>query len=174
MKLLLLLILFFVSCAPTESILKENVDFNFKEEGFLDPDTLQTIGEALYPALSEGIETQRVLCLKQALDVAKERSLRIMLHTNLNLPARKVTVNATATGTAQKDFDRDYPFPFSKRDLLHAEIDFMPLLDKGYIALQDTRTMEKCTVIFRIKGDDLPGEIRKYKLSFMPLVKPKL
>ena len=65
-------------------------------------------------------------------------------------------------------FDQDYPVRFSDRDLFLATIDFAPILQKGYIALQDTSDGNACTVVFRIQQTDLIDEVESIRLSFDP------
>lgn len=109
----------------------------------------------------------RRLCFSAAEQTARQRSLRVMLHTYFDLSANQATQLDLGTAT----FERDYPLSFTDRDLIRAELDFRALLDRGFIALQENRSRDACSVVFRIEstGDqDLPEEIRAVRLTFQP------
>jgi hypothetical protein len=99
--------------------------------------------------------------------MARVRALRVLLHAHFAIPAQ-----AAADLSGGGDFERDYPAVFSERDLLRAELDFAPLLRQGFLALQDSRSREVCSVVFRIEGTDLPARIRAFELSFVPERRP--
>lgn len=141
-------------CSPSEIIYKEHVIYNFTSEGFLMPDVLQTIGRADVTRLDAGLDAGRSRCLEEALYIAKNRALRVMFHTNLDIPGRGET------------FDADYPVIFSEREYIRGNVDFSPVLAKGYIALQDSRSSSSCVVVFRIMEKDLIQNIKKVNLTF--------
>ncbi|MCR9141102.1 MAG: hypothetical protein NXI24_02540 [bacterium] len=154
-------------CQPSRFLEKRHVTYNFQDEGFLSKHVLQTIGSTGVNETSRGTEGGRRLCLSAAERVARERSLRVMLHTRLDLISNQPTELELGSAT----FDRDYPFAFTPRDLIRAEVDFRALLNRGFIALQENRSRDACSVVFRIEsaGDrDLPAEIRAVRLTFQP------
>lgn len=150
-----------LACTPSAFIQKDRVDYNFQDEGFLSPDMIQTIGKARV----RGSEVKAdELCAASALGQAKRKALSIFLHTKFKLPSRKRTFSLQQGST----FPDDYPFPLTDRDYARAEVDFETLLNTGFIALQDTRQAETCTVVFRIRSDDLPGAVRRIQVTFRP------
>jgi len=146
-------------CTPSSVIYKENVIYNFSDEGFLAPDMLQTVGEAPVERYDAGIDAARTLCLEEAFYRARERALRVMLHTTLRIPA-------AATTQGRDSFESDYPVHFRETEYYRALIDFKKLIEKGYIALQDSRSTERCYVVFRLKQEKLAESIRSTKLTF--------
>ncbi|MEQ9365253.1 MAG: hypothetical protein RIF32_13485 [Leptospirales bacterium] len=156
-----------VGCQPSRFLEKRHVTYNFEEEGFLSNRVLQTIGQAGLSETTYGTEGARRLCLSAAEGVARERSLRVMLHTRLELSANQPAEIDFGSAT----FDRDYPLTFTARDMIRAEVDFRSILDRGFIALQENRGRDACSVVFRIESRsdaDLPAEIRAVRLSFQP------
>ena len=89
--------------------------------------------------------------------------MRICLHTNFRIPPAPARPRQ-----GRDDFDSLYPVKFTERDYIRAGIDLRPLLGRGFIALQDARSREECTIIFRVIGPDLPDRIRRFKLTFRP------
>ncbi len=164
-KILLLLTLLAANCQPSSFLVKQNVTYNFTTEGFLSPNVLQTVGQAeIESRRYGGSRAAHRLCLNTALRTAKERSLRVMLHTHFDVrPGQE-----RSSGVDSGDFARDYPLDFSERDLIRAELDFRDLLEQGFIALQDNRSRASCSVVFRIEGEDLPAQIRSVSLTFRP------
>lgn len=161
---LLLPVAFLVSaCATPDFFLKEYALYNLQDEGFLTPDLIQTIGRSDYPVDGYGLEGARRICTDEALQTARKRSLKILLHTYYNLPAIP-----SGQGVSASNFERDYPFPLTERDYIRAEIDFQSVLKRGYIALQDMRSSRNCTVVFRIYEKDLIHDIRNSQLTFQP------
>ncbi len=159
---------FAAHCQPSRFLEKRFVTYNFQDEGFLSNHVLQTVGQqSMNPQIHGGTDGARRLCLSAAERAARERSLRVMLHTRLNLQSNQPTELDFGAST----FERDYPLEFTARDMIRAELDFRPLLDRGFIALQENRSRDACSVVFRIesRGDlDLPAEIRAVRLSFQP------
>lgn len=155
------------ACTPSAFLRKREVTYNFKSEGFLDPHTLQTIGTAGRELSRAGEAAADRDCLNRAGATARARALRVLLHAHFEIPAQPA---ADLSGGG--DFERDYPAVFSERDLLRAELDFAPLLRQGFLALQDSRSREVCSVVFRIEGTDLPARIRAFELSFVPERRP--
>jgi len=158
------------SCQPSEFLRKEEVTYNFEDEGFLDRRTLQTLAEARIRLREYGLEAASSRCMERAVEKARRRALRAMLHVSLEIPP------ASGERTSQPEFERDFPASFTSRDMIRAEIDLRPLLERGYIALQDKRSRESCSVVYRIeaRGDDLPSEIRAQRLTFEPENRPWL
>jgi hypothetical protein len=142
------------SCKPSDVIYKEHVIYNFTSEGFLMHDVLQTIGKADVTRLDAGLEAGRSRCLEEAFYIAKKKALRVMFHTKLNIPGGGNT------------FDADYPVTFSEREYIRGNADFSPVLSKGYIALQDSRSSSNCLVVFRVMEKDLVKKIKKIDMSF--------
>tara|TARA_Y100001937_G_scaffold128452_3_gene204944 strand:- start:188879 stop:189517 length:639 start_codon:yes stop_codon:yes gene_type:complete len=134
--------------------------YNLDEEGYLARDLVQTKATAQSTADSGKLQRDRI-CASKALEKAQFRMARIFLHTSLEIPPVPVTGNRAS-------FDQDYPVRFSDRDLFLATIDFAPILQKGYIALQDTSDGNACTVVFRIQQTDLIDEVESIRLSFDP------
>jgi len=141
-------------CNPSEVIYKEHVVYNFTSEGFLMPDVLQAVGRADVTRLDAGLDAGRSRCLEEALYNAKNRALRVMLHTNLYIPG------------GGDSFDADYPVNFSEGEYIRANVDFSDILSKGYIALQDSRSSSSCFVVFRIMEKDLIKKIKRVDLTF--------
>lgn len=165
----LVIALFFSYCRASDVIMREHVWYNFDTEGFLSPDVLQTIGRSTLKDSPRSLEGEKRHCLERALHQAERRALTVFLHTYFNLPPRK----GSLTGQPGEAFRQDYPSPISERDYLRAEVDFKPLLDQGFIALQDSRSMEECTVVYRIVKDDLSREVRSMVVTFQLDVKPR-
>lgn len=148
-------------CQPSAFVYHENVLYNFSSEGFLAPGMLQTM--ATLPVEQEAapsLAAARAVCVKEAAREARRRAVRVMLHTRFDLPGQ--------AGGSPGALESDYPFPLSERDYIRGEIAFDALLERGYIALQDLRLARECTIVFRIKGRDLPDEIRAVPVRFRP------
>ncbi len=148
-------------CTPSALIQKDRVDFNFQDEGFLSPKVLQTVGKARVAGSEIRADEY---CADQALAHAKRKALSAIIHTRFDLPSRKKSISLQP-GSA---FTDDYPFPLTERDYARGLIDFDALIGSGYIALQDTRQAESCTVVFRIRSEDLPAAIRRIQVTFRP------
>ena len=159
---MLVMLSLFLHCAPSRALQYASVNYNFLDEGFLSPHTLQTVGNSeLHPDPSGKIIAQKK-CSQRAYAVAKNRMLRIMLHTNLSIPPiESLTYNS-------KSFDNDYPKIFSNADYIHAETDFHHILNKMFVALEDNRSKTSCKIILRLNGADLPDKIRAQRLAFKP------
>jgi hypothetical protein len=163
--------LFLIACQPSQFLEKRHVTYNFQDEGFLSNHVLQTTGSAQVTETRWGTAGGKRLCLGAAEQEARRRSLRVMLHTRLEIPAGQAAQGDMAAAT----FERDYPYAFSVRDLIRAELDFRVLLDRGFIALQENRKRGECSLVFRIESTgelDLPAEIRQVSLSFEPEQSP--
>lgn len=145
---------------PSDVLYKRYALYNLEEEGYLASDIVQTLGKSQSTADAGKVQRDRI-CAQKALEKAQFRMARIFLHTRLSIPPVPVTGNRAS-------FDQDYPVQFSDRDLFLATIDFAPILQKGYIALQDTSDGNVCTVVFRIRDADLIEEIESIELSFRP------
>lgn len=141
-------------------IYKRYALYNLEEEGYLSRDLVQTRATAVSDADAGKLQRDRI-CAHRALEKAQFRMARIFLHTRLDIPPVPVTGN-------RANFDQDYPVRFSDRDLFLATIDFASLLEKGYIALQDTSDGNVCTVVFRIRLPDLIRKVKSTDLSFRP------
>lgn len=150
-------------CTPSALIERKYVTYNFRDEGFLSPRMIQTVGKSNYASGELTVEAARVHCSQNALYMARDRMLRVFIHTKFNLKGQR------ATGTS--GFDRDYPAALSERELLRAETDFGPLIDRGYIALQDVRAADSCSIVYRLEGEDLSKEIRSIETTFQPRTK---
>lgn len=147
------------SCTPSAVVYDRHVFYNFQDEGFLDRNTIQTIGRAEYPPGDIGKEAADRICLERALDVARKRALSIILHTAFSIPGQPGT---STSGT----FEQDYPRQFSEIDLIRAELSYAAIINPGFIALQDVRQEKKCSIIFRIEGNNLPSQIKSLKPGF--------
>ncbi|HBS03854.1 MAG TPA: hypothetical protein DEA96_02740 [Leptospiraceae bacterium] len=161
--LMLLGLISFAGCRfwePSDVIYKRYALYNLEEEGYLASDIIQTRGKANSTADSGKVQRDRI-CAQKALEKAQFRMARIFLHTRLSIPPVPVTGNRAS-------FDQDYPVQFSDRDLFLATIDYAAILQKGYIALQDTSDGNVCTVVFRIRDPNLIDEIKSVDLSFQP------
>lgn len=150
-----LVLSFALACRASPELRLSAVAYNFREEGFLDRDLLQTIGKAPIETGAGGIDADRVHCLARAREQARLRAVRVMIHVRSNIPAL-----AASDGFSASAFESDYPRRLSEVELRRAESDFRALLARGYIALQDARSRDSCSVAFRIAGQDLPAEIR--------------
>lgn len=151
------------SCTPSELLYKEHALYNFTDEGFLSQDMVQTLGSSPYPGLALGSRGIKRVCTEEALKKARLKMLRIFLHTYFRIPpADSSYINDS------DQFNRDYPLEFSRADYIKAEIDFLPVLEKGYIALQDTRSSDECYVVFRIRESNIIHVIRSSGVSFLP------
>ncbi len=151
------------SCHPSELLYKEHALYNFKDQGFLSKDLLQTTASSPYPQMDLGSRGIRQVCIDEAIRTAKKRVLRVFLHTYFRIPPTDSVFLYD-----EQQFYRDYPVEFSGSDYIRAEIDFAPLLKNGFIALQDSRGSEDCYVVFRIIESDLPNKIRSSTVSFIP------
>ncbi|MBI3394888.1 MAG: hypothetical protein HY042_03555 [Spirochaetia bacterium] len=150
------------ACRPSQVVYADRVQYNYKDEGFLSPDVLQTIAKAnTGPSLT--LEQGRQECIREAESKAKRRALRVILHTRFMIKARKSGPSLTGSR-----FEDDYPFSFTERDFIRGELDFEALLGTGYIALQDARESETCTVVYRIEGTDIPALVRMQRVTFRP------
>ena len=164
---LLVLCVLAAGCQPSRFLEKRHVTYNFEDEGFLSTHLLQTVGSVSLDETSRGTASARRLCLSRAEHEARRRSLRVILHTFFEIPGTAGGALLTGTNT----FDRDYPIAFTERDLIRAELDFRELLNRGFIALQENRKRDACSVVFRIESaadQDLPDEIRSVRLTFEP------
>lgn len=151
------------ACAPSPFLLQKYAVYNFSDQGYLTPDLLQTIGRAKAQDHPDGPAAARRLCLETALKQALQNTLSVLMHTHFDIQAR------TESTTIQRNtFQGDYPFQFTDRDYTRAELDFRPLLKKGFIALQDARTAGNCTIVFRIAEANLPNKVRSMSLTFKP------
>lgn len=174
------------ACKASPFLEKRHVTYNFQDEGFLSSRVLQTVGRSQLEAdASWGTAGARRRCLATAQQIARERTLRVLLHTRLNLQGNQPEQAPEVDGLGGSSFERDYPLNFSPRDLLRAEIDFRALLDRGVIVLEENRQRDSCSVVFRIESPaateaaagatdvfrDLPSEIRAVPLSFAPQIR---
>ncbi len=169
------------ACQASPFLEKRHVTYNFQDEGFLSNRVLQTIGRGQVEAgASWGTAGARRRCLTAATQAARERTLRVMLHTRLDLQGNQPDQAAELDGLGGSSYARDYPLRFSPRDLLRAEVDFRALLDRGVIVLEENRERNSCSVVFRIEAltgapanlpQDLPAEIRAVRLSFAPRIR---
>jgi hypothetical protein len=152
--------LLLISCTPSPEIYRQHVTYNFRDEGFLDPDTLQIFGESAYRNIEEGDAAVRNLCIEDAYREARKKTLSVFMHTYFKIPP--------SAKSGQSDFGKDYPYNFSDKDYIRAEIDFGPLLEKGFIAMQDIQSVKSCFIIYRIREKDLAEKIRSQKVTFDP------
>jgi len=148
-----------LQCTPSVVIERKYVTYNFSDEGFLSPGMIQTIGKSVYAKGEPTLDASRLHCLENALVQAREKMLRIMVHTKFRLKAG----SGQLTG-----LEKDYPRPLSQRDMMRADADFGSLLDRGYIALQDVRSTDSCSIIYRLVGENLPEEIKSVETTFKP------
>lgn len=160
---LILLFLSGVICTPPSFLLKKHAIYNFRDEGFLTPDILQTRGSAPRQPNEYGSVAGRRVCLQEALEEAYRHALTVMLHTHFDIQPQSSGKSPVGSG-----FGTDYPVTFTPRDLLLARIDFESLLKMGFIALQDATSEKECTIVFRIMASDLPDRIRKMEVTFQP------
>lgn len=151
-------------CSPSKEIYREHVLYNFSEEGFLASNLVQTAGSAPLPESHTGVDGNRRACIQDALSEAKERMLTIFIHTRFRIPSRGSAIE----GGSSERFKSDYPYTFSDTDYLRAEINFLPFLDAGFVALADTRSHKECFVVFRIMQEDLAHKIRSTHVDFEP------
>lgn len=152
-----------VNCTPPPFLVKKYAIYNFKDEGFLTPDILQTRGSAPRRPNEYGTVAGKRACLQEALEEAYRHTLTVLLHTHFDIKPQSGGMALSGPG-----FRSDYPVVFTPRDFILARIDFEPLLKKGFIALQDATSEKECTVVFRIMDPDLPDRIRKMNVTFQP------
>ncbi|MCB1324808.1 MAG: hypothetical protein H7A21_11470 [Spirochaetales bacterium] len=152
----------YTACSASHFLVNEHVTYNFSDEGFLSDRMLQTIGTAVVDISVPGLENASRRCLDDALVRARERALRVMLHTRFGVPG-----NTGAAG-GLSDFERDFPLEFSERDMIRGWIDFREILDRGFVVLKDNRSRESCLLVYRVQGEDLPAEFRAVPMSFQP------
>ena len=161
------ILLFLEACRQSEFLRKRYVDFNFSNEGFLSRSLLQTLGYASYKSAKRGSKRDKSLCLELAQREARKRLLRVLLHLYFDINSRdRFDKEKYKDSGAKRNFSRDYPVSFSEEELLQAELAFQPFLARAFIALQDSRDLKRCMVLYRVIGKDLPGEIRQAKLNF--------
>lgn len=146
-----------ISCTPSDVVFKKYAEHDFQTEGFLTRNILQTIGRAAMPEGQLSHIEARKQCLEKAYLEAEKKMLNVFLHTKLDIPS-----------AAQSGFERDYPHPFTDRDLIRAYADFYPLLENAFIALQDTRSYRECTLVLRIRSENIPRHIRNIEMTFEP------
>lgn len=146
------------ACAPSIAVKNQYVTYNFKDEGYLSPALIQTLGESGYASGEQTVQASRAHCLARAEQAARKKLLRVLVHTRFEL-------RANAKGD-KDNFDKDYPAALTDRDLLRAEVDFGELLSRSFIAVKDTRSYETCSVVLRLPGEDLPAEVRKIPVTF--------
>ena len=124
----------------------------------MSPALIQTRGQSRYAEAEQTVQASRVHCLGRAETAAKKKLLRVLLHTRFELKAQ--------AKSERDSFDRDYPAALTDRDLLRAEVDFSGLLSRSFVAVKDTRSAETCSVVLRLPGVDLPGEVRAVPVTF--------
>ncbi len=160
------LVMMLFSCTPSEIIKKQYVTYNFKDQGFLDRDTLQVTGQSGYRKTEAGSEDLRRICTEDAYRNARKKALSAIMHVYFRIPP--------SSGSMQSEFDADYPFRFTETDYLRAEIDFGPVLQNGFIVMQDTASPDTCYILYRITEPDITGKIRESSVTFTPVnYKPK-
>ena len=170
---LIALLLVLGTCRQSEFLRKRYVDFNFNDEGFLSPSLLQTIGHASYQSARRGSRNDERLCLELAQRKARKRLLKVVLHLYFNISSQDSFDKQKKEASKTKhSFSRDYPAAFSNEELLRAELAFSGFLQRAFIALQDSRDPKQCMVVYRIKGKNLPQEIRQTKVKFK--LRPKI
>lgn len=148
------------ACAPSAAVKNRYVTYNFKDEGFLSPAMIQTLGKSAYAEGEQTIQASRAHCLARAEQEARRKLVRVLLHTRFDL---KADTRGSAT---QGTFEKDYPAALSERDLLRAEVDFAEILSRSFVAVQDSRAAESCSVVLRLPGEDLPAEVRTLPVTF--------
>lgn len=154
----LILCLFLGACTPSAVVRNQYVTYNFKDEGFLSPALIQTLGQGGYASGEQTVQAARAHCLSRAESAARRKLLRILVHTRFELKAPR----------GGDSFEKDYPAALSERDLLRAEADFAELLSRSFVAVQDARARDSCSVVLRLPGTDLPAEIRATEVTFRP------
>ena len=151
------------ACQASSFLYRNHVTYNFTDEGFLSTHVLQTIGESEIEPSAYGTARDDRLCANRALNRARERALVVILHTYYDIePIRG------SSGSSTNTYANDYPHEFRPSELIRAEVYFRPILERGFIALQDNRARKDCTVVFRIEGPNLPGEIRSLPVTYEP------
>lgn len=156
------------TCQPSEILIVDEVQYNFTVEGFLSRNVLQTIGNAKFRDHKYGTDHARRACLLTAGDLARQRMLRVMLHTHFEIQGQ-----ANSSYLEQDPFESDYPVEFAPGEYIRAELAFRPLLDKSFIALENARSRSSCQVVLRLVGQDLPSRIRSQTVLFTPRSVPK-
>ncbi len=139
------------SCVPARAIQIRHVDYNLRDEGYLDKNTLQTIGR---------IQANRKTCKLAAKKQAEKKMLSIFLHTKLNLAA-------TANNIGHKSFVNDYPYHWTSDQYQLARQEFDFLLKQAKIFLEDLRKNSECSVTIRLKTENIPKQIRQRKLMYI-------
>ncbi len=157
-RLIFPLLLLIWACTPSAVVKNQFVTYNFKDEGYLSPALIQTLGQSGYAEGEQTVQASRVHCLSRAEDAARKKLLRVLLHTRFDLKAQ--------AKSERDSFDRDYPAALTDRDLLRAEVDFAELLSRSFVAVKDARSNERCSVVLRLPGQDLPGEVRAMPVTF--------
>lgn len=158
-RLIFLCVCWVAACAPSAAVKNRYVTYNFKDEGYLSPAMIQTLGKSAYAEGEQTVQASRAHCLARAELAARKRLIRILLHTRFEL-------KSDAKGAARDSFEKDYPAALSERDLLRAEVDFAEILSRSFIAVQDSRAAETCSVVLRLPGEDLPAEVRAIPVTF--------
>lgn len=151
-------LVFVCACAPSAAVKNQFVTYNFKDEGYLSPALIQTRGQSRYAPAEQTVQASRVHCLARAEEAARKKLLRVLLHTRFDLKAE--------AKSDRDSFEKDYPAALTERDLLRAEVDFSELLARSFVAVKDARSQDTCSVVLRLPGADLPGEIRAMPVTF--------
>jgi hypothetical protein len=144
-------LLVLVNCYPSSVYVKKYVYYNISDEGFLNHDTLQTIGISELRNDSDDLNLIQNKCYNRAENKAKERMVSILIHTHNSIP----TKNKSET----QSFLEDYPKNFSKTDLIYWSIYFQDLLVKTYIPFQKIEN-NRCIVVLRLEEENLLDKIQ--------------
>lgn len=148
---------------PAEVLYKRDALYNFLEEGFLSDDILQSVGSSSTLSSDSTLSDIRRRCLERARDMALDRMVSMMLHTNIGYHSR-----AGGTQNVKGEFRQDYPRVFSDREVILGSMDFADLLQQHFVAYQDLSSTDRCVVVIRIIQPDLSKKIRRHPLSFQP------
>ncbi len=152
-RLLILLIFFLLTlCKGTSPFYDKYIDYNIQDEGFLNHDTLQTIGISEIRNDDENKNFIHQKCLYRAETIAKERMVSVIVHTYFSIKGNK---NANS-------FLGDYPQKITKAEIVYWSLYFEPLLINSYIFLEKIHETQ-CMVILRLKEKDLIKKIKDWK-----------
>ncbi len=144
----------FIHCHQSSVFIIKYIDYNLQDEGFLNHNVIQTIGVSELRNDAKDKPSMQEKCLIRAENIAKERLVSVMIHTNKGI---RSTIKSNA-----KTFNEDYPKKFSKGELIFWSLFFQPLLEKSKIVFQEIHH-NSCKVVLRLQDEGLLEKIRNWK-----------
>lgn len=152
-KVLILIILYVISfCRSSSPIYDKYIDYNIDDEGFLNHNTLQSIGVSEIRNDDENKNLIHQKCLYRAETIAKERMVSMMVHTHFGMVGKR----------GANSFIEDYPEKITKAEIVYWSLFFEPLLIKSYLFLEQIKD-NHCKIVLRINEKNLLTKIKEWK-----------